>query len=79
MMKIYTLYEAQDKITGEIGTPERDSFEKEFQKESFHKDKIRENLNKCNELAIKYRLSEMTIEELSNEVKAVRQNAKNRN
>ena len=79
MMKIYTLDEAQDKIIGKIGTPERDSFEKELQIESFHNNKIRENLNECNKLAEKYGLSKMTMEEITNEVKALRQNAKNRN
>jgi hypothetical protein len=36
-------------------------------------------LNKCIELAEKYGLSKMTMEEISKEVKAVRRNAKNRN
>ena len=39
----------------------------------------RQNLNKCIEFAEKYGLSEMTMEEITNEVKALRQNAKNRN
>jgi indole-3-glycerol phosphate synthase len=38
----------------------------------------RQNLNKCVELAEKYGLSKMTMDEITNEVKAVR-NAKNRN
>ncbi len=40
---------------------------------------MRENLNKCLELADKHGLSKMTMEEISEEVKAVRQNAKRRN
>lgn len=43
------------------------------------KELTRQNLNKCVELAEKYGLSKMTMEEITNEVKAVRQNAKNRN
>jgi hypothetical protein len=43
------------------------------------KELTRQNLNKCIELADKYGLSKMTMEEITNEVKAVRQNAKNRN
>ncbi len=43
------------------------------------KDIIRQNLNKCLELADKYGLSKMTMDEISEEVKAVRQNAKNSN
>lgn len=40
---------------------------------------MRENLNKCLELAEKHGLYKMTMEEISEEVKAVRQNAKSRN
>lgn len=43
------------------------------------KELTRQNLNKCLELAEKYGLSKMTMEEITNEVKAVRSNAKNRN
>ena len=43
------------------------------------KELTRQNLNKCVELAEKYGLSKMTMDEITNEVKAVRQNAKNRN
>jgi predicted CopG family antitoxin len=43
------------------------------------KEITRQNLNKCLELADKYGLSKMSMEEITNEVKAVRQNAKNRN
>lgn len=43
------------------------------------KELTRQNLNKCLELADKYELSKMTIDEISNEVNAVRKNAKNRN
>ena len=43
------------------------------------KELTRQNLNKCIELAEKYGLSKTTMEEITNEVKAVRQNAKNRN
>lgn len=43
------------------------------------KELTRQNLNKCVELAEKYGLSKMTMEEITNEVKAVRKNAKNRN
>lgn len=39
----------------------------------------RQNLNKCVELADRYGLSKMTMEEITDEVKAVRRNAKNRN
>lgn len=40
---------------------------------------MRENLNKCLELADKYGLSKMTMDEISEEVKAVRRNAKGHN
>jgi hypothetical protein len=43
------------------------------------KELTRQNLDKCIELAEKHGLSKMTIDEISDEVKAVRQNAKNRN
>jgi len=43
------------------------------------KELIRQNLNKCLELADKYGLSKMTMDEISSEVKAVRRNAKNNN
>ena len=43
------------------------------------KELTRQNLNKCLELADKYGISEMTMDEITNEVKAVRKNAKNRN
>jgi hypothetical protein len=43
------------------------------------KELTRQNLSRCHELAEKYGLSEMTMEEITNEVKAVRQNAKSRN
>jgi hypothetical protein len=43
------------------------------------KELTRQNLNKCLELADKYGLSKMTMDEINNEVKAVRKNAKNRN
>jgi hypothetical protein len=43
------------------------------------KELTRQNLNKCIELAEKHGLSKMTMDEITNEVKAVRQNAKNRN
>ncbi len=39
----------------------------------------RQNLSKCIELAEKYGLSKMTMNEISNEVKAVRKNAKSNN
>lgn len=38
----------------------------------------RQNLNKCVELAEKYGISTMTMDEITEEVKAVRKNAKNR-
>lgn len=38
---------------------------------------MRQNLNKCVELAHKYGLSKMTLEEINDEVKSVRKNAKN--
>lgn len=43
------------------------------------KELTRQNLNKCLELADKYGLSKITMDEITNEVKAVRSNAKNRN
>ena len=43
------------------------------------KELTRQNLNKCLELAEKYGLSKMSMDEITNEIKAVRQNAKNRN
>ena len=43
------------------------------------KELTRQNLNKCLELAEKYGLSKMTMDEITNEVKVVRKNAKNRN
>lgn len=43
------------------------------------KELTRQNLNKCIELAEKHGLSKMTMDEITNEVKAVRQDAKNRN
>jgi len=39
----------------------------------------RQNLTKCLELADKYGISSMTMDEITKEVKAVRKNAKNRN
>ncbi len=42
------------------------------------KELTRQTLNKCLELAKKYGLSKMTIEDINKEVKAVRKNAKNR-
>ncbi|MDI9366615.1 MAG: hypothetical protein QM541_16785 [Flavobacterium sp.] len=43
------------------------------------KELSRQNLGKCIELANKYGLSKMTMDEITDEVKAVRQNAKNSN
>jgi hypothetical protein len=43
------------------------------------KELSKQNLSKCIELANKYGLSKMTMDEITDEVKAVRQNAKNRN
>ena len=43
------------------------------------KELTRQNLDKCLELADKYGISKMTPDEITNEVKAVRQNVKNRN
>ncbi len=40
------------------------------------KELMRQNLNKSVEMAAKYGLSDITMEEISNEVKAVRKNAK---
>ena len=40
---------------------------------------IRQNLNHCVALAEKYGLSSMSMEDITNEVKAVRRNAKNSN
>lgn len=42
------------------------------------KELTRQNLSKCIELAEKYGLSKMTMDEITNEVKAVRKDAKNR-
>jgi hypothetical protein len=42
------------------------------------KELMRQNLDKCIELASKYGLSTMSMDEISNEVKSVRANAKNR-
>ncbi len=42
------------------------------------KELMRQNLDKCVELANKYGLSKMTMDEISDEVKAVRKDAKNR-
>jgi hypothetical protein len=43
------------------------------------KELSRQNLDKCLKLSEKYGISNMTIDEITNEVKAVRQNANNRN
>ena len=43
------------------------------------KELTRQNLNKCIELADKYGLSTLTMDEITKEVKAVRSNANNRN
>ncbi len=43
------------------------------------KELTRQNLNKCLELSNKYGISKMSMDEITNEVKAVRLNAKNRN
>ena len=43
------------------------------------KELTRQNLSKCLELADKYGISKMTMDEITNEVKAIRKNAKNRN
>ncbi len=43
------------------------------------KELTRQNLNKCLELADKYGFSKMTMDEITDEVKSVRRNAKNSN
>ena len=43
------------------------------------KELTRQNLSKCLELAEKNGISKMTMDEITNEVKAVRKNVKNRN
>ncbi len=43
------------------------------------KELSRQNLDKCLMLSEKYGISNMTMDEITNEVKAVRQHAKNRN
>jgi hypothetical protein len=43
------------------------------------KELTRQNLNKCLELADKYGISKMTMDEITSEVKAVRKDAKNCN
>ena len=43
------------------------------------KELMRQNLNKCLELSSKYGISKMTMEEISDEVRTVRKNAKGRN
>ena len=40
------------------------------------KELTRQNLNKCIELAEKYGMSKMTMDEITNEVRSVRKNAK---
>ena len=47
--------------------------------EMVSKELTRQNLNKCIELADKYGLSTMTMDEISNEIKEVRNDAKSRN
>jgi predicted CopG family antitoxin len=47
--------------------------------ELISKELTRQNMNKCYELAEKYGLSKMTMDEISEEVNAVRKNSKNRN
>jgi len=47
--------------------------------ELISKELTRQNLSKCLELAEKYGMSKMTMDEITDEVKAVRKNAKNRN
>jgi len=46
--------------------------------EMVSKELMRQNLNKCIELAEKYGLSKMTMYEITKEVKAVRKNAQSR-
>jgi hypothetical protein len=43
------------------------------------KELAKQNLNKCLELSDKYGISKMTMDDITNEVKAVRKDAKNRN
>jgi hypothetical protein len=43
------------------------------------KELMRQNLNKSLELSEKYSISKMTMDDITNEVKAVRKNAKGRN
>jgi uncharacterized protein YjgD (DUF1641 family) len=43
------------------------------------KELSRQNLDKCLQLSEKYGISKITIDEITTEVKIVRQNAKNRN
>ena len=45
--------------------------------DSVGKELMRQNLNKCVELSKKYGLSKMTMDEISNEVNAVRKDAEN--
>jgi len=47
--------------------------------ELISKELTRQNLSKCLELAEKYGMSKMTMDEITDEVKAVRKNTKNRN
>jgi hypothetical protein len=47
--------------------------------ELISKELIRSNLSRCIDMAAKYGLSSMTIEEISNEVNEVRNERKNRN
>ena len=47
--------------------------------ELISKELTRQNLEKCLELADKYGLSTLTMDEITDEVRTVRQNAKNRN
>jgi len=58
---------------------ENDSMNFEDIVELVSRELMRQNLDKCLELADRYGLSELTIDEITHEVKAVRSNAKNRN
>ncbi|GHT79931.1 hypothetical protein FACS189467_0640 [Bacteroidia bacterium] len=72
--KIYTLEELTDKHIGVKGTARRDAFENELM--TPNREVARQNLDRCTELAERYGLSAMTMNEITNEVKTVRQNAK---
>lgn len=45
-MKVYSLDEVKDELLGKVGTPKRNSFEEELEKE-LYREEIVEHCNKC--------------------------------